>query len=85
MVHILERRGHVKRYPRGREFVYLPAAPQGQAASQALERVLNVFFGGSFVKAVAAHMTEHGDEMLPEEFKRLSAVIRAARAKEQGK
>ena len=44
---------------------------------------LTVFFGGSFVDAVAAHITEHATEMLPEEFERLSSVIR--KAKRQGK
>ena len=83
MLHILKRRGHVKRYKRGREVVYLPTAPQGRAGRAALDRVLNVFFGGSFVDAVTAHITRHGGKMSPEEFKRLSAVIR--KAKSQGK
>jgi predicted transcriptional regulator len=83
MLHILERRGHIKRYKRGREFVYLPTTPQGRAGGAALDRVLNVFFGGSFVDAVAAHITQHGGRMSPAEFRRLSAAIR--RAKAQGK
>jgi predicted transcriptional regulator len=83
MLHILERRGHIKRYKRGREFVYLPTKPQSEAAGQALDRVLNVFFGGSFVEAVVSHLAEHADELSPEEFKRLSAVIR--KAKGEGK
>jgi hypothetical protein len=53
------------------------------AADKALERVLNVFFGGSFEEAVAAHLAGHADEMSPEQLKRLSALIR--KAKERGK
>ena len=83
MLHILERRGHIRRYKRGREFVYLPTAPQGRAGGQALQRVLNVFFGGSFVDAVTAHIARHSGRMSPEEFGRLSSVIR--KAKRQGK
>ena len=83
MLHILEQRGHITRYRKGREFVYQPAAPKEQAAGQAMERVLKVFYGGSFEKAVTAHLAEHADEMSPEEFKRLSAVIR--KAKNEGK
>ena len=83
MLHILERRGHIRRYKRGREFVYLPTAAQGRAGGQALQRVLNVFFGGSFVEAVTAHIASHSGKMSPEEFERLSSVIR--KAKRQGK
>jgi predicted transcriptional regulator len=83
MLYILEDRGQIKRQKKGREFVYQPTAPKTQAAGQALERVLRVFFGGSFEQAVVAHMAEHAGEMSAEEFKRLVAVIR--KAKEQGK
>jgi predicted transcriptional regulator len=83
MLYILEARGHIKRYRKGREYVYQPAAPKEQAADQAMERVLKVFFGGSFEKAVVAHLAEHGGDMSAEEFKRLSSVIR--KAKDQGK
>ena len=83
MLYILEDRGQIKRHKKGREFVYQPTAPKTQAAGQALERVLRVFFGGSFEQAVVAHMAEHAGEMSAEGFKRLVAVIR--KAKEQGK
>ena len=59
MLRILEDRGHIKRYRKGREYIYQPTSPKDQAGGQALERVLNVFFGGSFVKAVVAHLAEH--------------------------
>jgi predicted transcriptional regulator len=83
MIRILEARGHLKHYKRGIEFVYQPTAPRAEAADKALERVLNVFFGGSFEEAVAAHLAGHADEMSPEQLKRLSSLIR--KAKEQGK
>ena len=83
MIRILEARGHVKHYRKGREFVYQPTAPRAKAADKALERVLNVFFGGSFEEAVAAHLAQHADHMSPGQLRRLSALIR--QAKERGK
>jgi predicted transcriptional regulator len=83
MIRILEARGHVKHYQNGREFVYQPTSPRAKAADKALERVLNVFFGGSFEEAVAAHLAEHAEEMSPEQLKRLASLIR--KAKQQGK
>ena len=83
MIRILESRGHLKHYQRGKEFVYQPTAPRKKAAGQALDRVLNVFFGGSLEDAVAAHMAEHSKEISPEQLKRLASLIRKAR--EQGK
>jgi len=83
MIRILEARGHLRHYQRGREHVYQPTAPRAQAAGKALDRVVNVFFGGSFEEAVAAHLAEHADEMSAAEFRRLSAIIR--KAKERGK
>ena len=83
MIRILEARGHIKHYQRGREFVYQPTAPREKAADKALNRVLNVFFGGSFEEAVAAHLAGHAGEMSAGQLKRLSALIR--KAKERGK
>ncbi len=83
MIRILEARGHLKHYKRGKEFIYQPTVPRQRAAGLALERVLNVFFGGSFEEAVAAHLAEHGTRMTPVQLKRLSALIR--KAKVQGR
>ena len=50
-----------------------------RAACKALDRVLSVFFDGSFEKAAAAHLARHGDKMSPEQLKRLSVLIREAK------
>ena len=81
MIQILERRGHIKRRRNGREYIYQPVAPKEEAAGRAMERVLKVFFGGSFEKAVSAHLAEHAADMSVEELKRLAAVMRKAREK----
>ena len=83
LLRILEERGHIKHCKRGREFIYQPTVPRQRAAGRALQRVLNIFFNGSFENAVAAHLAEHADEMSPDEFKRLLGMIR--QAKELGK
>ena len=80
---ILEKRGQITRRRTGREYIYQPATPKERAACQALQRVLNVFFAGSFEKAVTAHLAEHGGTLSPEDFKRLSAAIRKAKKSEK--
>ncbi len=81
MIRILENRGHLTHYKRGREFIYQPTVPRANAADRALDRVLHIFFDGSFEKAVATHLARHGEKMSPEQLKRLSALIRDAKQK----
>jgi len=47
-----------------------------------LLRVLQTFFDGSLEKAVAAHLSDPGAEISPEELRRLSALIREAKKKD---
>src|SRR6187402_895943 len=61
MMHILERKGHLRRRPAGREVVYAPCQPKGAAGRQAFERVLETFFGGSLEDALAAHLHSRKD------------------------
>src|SRR5688500_18642672 len=58
LLRILERKGHLTHRQVGREFVYRPTQPRGQAGRSALGRVLDVFFGGSLESAVAAHLSD---------------------------
>ena len=81
LLRILERRGHVKHYQRGREFVYLPTRPVHKVARSALERLLGTFFGGSIQQAVAAHLSDPRSKVTDEELKRLALLIRQARGK----
>ncbi len=76
LVRILERKGHLTHRQVGREFIYRPTQPRGQAGRSALERVLDVFFGGSLEKAVAAHLSDPRAEKLSKaELERLSQII----------
>ena len=81
MLRILERKGFLARREQGREFLYRPTQPRGQAGRTALERVLDVFFGGSLEHAVAAHLSDprRAAKLSKEELQRLSALIEQAR------
>jgi predicted transcriptional regulator len=80
LVRILERKGHLAHRQIGREFVYRPTQPRGQAGRSALGRVLDVFFGGSLENAVAAHLSDpRAPKPSKEELQRLSHLIEQAR------
>jgi predicted transcriptional regulator len=81
LVRILERKGHLTHRQVGREFIYRPTQPRGQAGRSALGRVLDVFFNGSLESAVAAHLSDprRAGKMSPEELQRLSDLIEQAR------
>ena len=78
MIRILERKGHLTHRAEGREFVYRPTRPRGQAGRSALGRVLDVFFGGSLENAVAAHLSDRR-KMSKDELERLSNIIEEAK------
>ena len=81
MLRILERKGHLARREQGKEFVYRPTQPRGQAGRSALDRVLDVFFGGSLESAVAAHLSDprRAGKLSKEELQRLSQLIEQAK------
>jgi predicted transcriptional regulator len=80
LLRILEDKGQVRHRREGLTYVYLPCRPREQAARSALRGVLQTFFGGSLVNAVAAHLGEAG-ELSAEELERLAELIRQARKK----
>ena len=82
MLRILEDKGHLTHRREGREFVYRPTRPKARAARSALRRVLDTFFGGSLEDAVAAHLSDPNSDLSPDELKRLAALVRDARRKE---
>ena len=80
LLRILESKGHLTHRKQGREFIYRPTRPRGQAGRSALGRVLDVFFGGSLENAVAAHLSDprRAAKTTPEELRRLSDLIENA-------
>ena len=83
LLRILEEKGHLKHKKRGREFVFYPTRQRERAGQSALQRLLQTFFDGSLEKAVAAHLSDPGAEISPEELRKLSALINQARRKEE--
>lgn len=81
MIHILEEKGHLKHYPKGREFIFQPTISRKHAGPSALRRVVNTFFSGSLRQAVAAHLAQQDNEISDDELKHLAELIRKARAK----
>ena len=84
LLRILEKKGHLTHRPAGgggREFIYRPTKPRGAAGRSALERVLEVFFGGSLENAVAAHLSDprRAGKLTAEELERLAALIDQAK------
>src|SRR5579862_4671212 len=84
LVRILERKGHLTHRQDGREFIYRPTQPRGQAGRSALGRVLDVFFSGSLESAVASHLSDprRAAKLTAQELQRLSDLIE--KAKKQG-
>jgi len=78
---ILEGKGHLKHYQKGREYIYQPTVSPTKAGPSAMRRVVDTFFGGSLGKAVAAHLAQQDTDISDEELKRLADLIRQARTK----
>ena len=81
MLRILEERGHLQHYKKGREFIYQPTQPRRRAGQSALKRVLRTFFDGSLEQAVAAHLADSGSKHSAEELNRLAELIRQTEKK----
>jgi BlaI family penicillinase repressor len=79
---ILENKGHLKHFKRGREFVYKPTRLREKAGRSVFQQMLRTFFDGTLEKAVASHLADPGNEVSPEELERLSTLIRDNRQKE---
>jgi BlaI family transcriptional regulator, penicillinase repressor len=85
LLRIMEQKGHLTRRQEGRRITYRPVQPRGRAGRSALGRVLDVFFGGSLEKAVAAHLSDPSRKAKPDskELQRLSELIEEAKQKGQ--
>lgn len=85
MIRILEQKGYLTHRQEGRQFVYRPTQPRGRAGRSALSRVLDVFFGGSLEKAVAAHLSDPGRtrRLAADELQRLANLVEEAKKRGQ--
>ena len=75
LLHILEEKGHVRRRERGREVVYVPRRSKRIAGVQALQHVIDTFFGGALDDALAAHLAKKEATVSPEQLQRIKSLI----------
>jgi len=78
---ILESKGHLKHYQKGRQYIYQPIVSRKKAGPSAMRRVVDTFFCGSLGQAVAAHLAQRDTDISDEELNRLAELIRQARRK----
>jgi len=57
MMNILERKGHLRKRPEGRSFVYQPARPRSQVVAAMVREFLDRVFGGS-AEPLLVHLVE---------------------------
>lgn len=83
LLRIMEHKGHITRRQEGRNITYRPTQLRARAGRSALDRVLDVFFGGSLEKALAAHFSDPSrkEKLSGEELQRLSDLIEQAKTK----
>ena len=81
LLRILEEKGHLRHREDGPRYIFLPTEPHAKASRSALQRVVQTFFEGSLSSAVAALVDAQGGRLPAAEWKRLEAVIAAARKK----
>lgn len=78
LLQILEEKGHLRRRTQGREVVYLPKQSKARAGTNALQHVLNVFFGGAMDEALASHFASQ-ETLTDEQLQRMQELIQQAR------
>ena len=81
MIRILEDKGHLKHYQKGRQYIYQPTLSRKKAGPSALRRVVDTFFSGSLRQAVAAHLAQRDTDVSDDELKHLADLVRRARSK----
>ena len=79
----LEAKGYVRHAVHGRAFVYEPAVAETQAATGAVRRLMQRFFGGSAAKLVAGLVDE--GLIAPEEVRALSRRLERPRDRKRAR
>src|ERR1700730_1829866 len=71
MLGLLAKKGWLKHRPKGKRYLYRPAAAKEQSQRAALRRLLGTFFGGSAGDAMAALLDISANALADEELRRL--------------
>lgn len=83
LLRILEEKGHLRHEEDGARYVYRPMVPRGRAGNQALDSLVETFFGGSAGLAAAALLDGKAQQMSDAELEQLESLI--ARARTEGR
>ena len=75
----LEAQGHVRHEDDGQRFVYSPAVPRGTVRRSALKHLVETFYEGSVVQAVAALLGGEGSRLTDDQLDRIEDLIKKAR------
>jgi predicted transcriptional regulator len=81
---ILEELGQVDHTTSGRKFVFRPKRSAELLASQALRKVVRVFFGGSIERAVATYFSDSKTRLTEQQIAELRAIIENAKTRMKG-
>lgn len=79
LLSIMVEKGHLKVEEEGPRYVYWPARPKSKAAQSALDRVTEVFFGGSVEDVVAGLLDGNRGRLSDEDLERIQEMIACAR------
>jgi predicted transcriptional regulator len=80
---VLENKGHVKHQEQGLRYIYMPTVARRSARRSALKHLVDTFFDGSSVKAVAALLGGEAARVSDEELARIAALVKDARSEPQ--
>ncbi len=83
LLRILEEKGFLTHKSVGKKFVYRATRQRQVAGRSALNRLLNVYFGGSLESAIAAHLNGSRSKLDPEELDAISRMIDKAKRESQ--
>jgi predicted transcriptional regulator len=75
---VLEAKGHVRHEEQGLRFVFMPTVPRVSARRSALKHLVDTFFDGSSVNAVAALLGGEAARVSDEELERIAQLVRSA-------
>jgi len=82
LLRILEEKGQAQHTEEGNRYVYAPAESLSSAGRNAIEQVVQTFFGGSVERAVSTLLSSHKTRPSDEELERLEEMIRSAKEQE---
>ncbi len=73
---ILANKGHVQFRQEGRKYIYRPCRSKKSMGGIALKKVISTFYDGSPVKAFAGLLESSDTGLTPEDYQRLSKLIK---------